>query len=66
MTLITAFTIQAIKILDSSESDDSSEKEDECLITYTNKRIIIPRARCKNYMETVACYTNKEFKKHFR
>jgi len=66
MTLIAAFAIQAIKILDSSESDDSSDEEDEYLITYANKKIIIPRAHCKNYMKTVACYTNKEFKKHFR
>jgi len=39
-----------------SESDDSSDEEDECLITYVNKKIVIPRTRCKNYIETVACY----------
>jgi len=59
MTLIAAFAIQAIKILDSSESDDSSDEEDEYLITYANKKIIIPRARCKNYMETVALYKQR-------
>jgi len=42
MTLIAAFAIQAIKILDLSESDDSSDEEDEYLITYANKKIIIP------------------------
>lgn len=65
-SIITASAIlQSVKLFDSSESDSTDEEEENILICST-KKIVIPRARCKNYMEIIDSFTDNDFKRHFR
>ncbi|XP_067210373.1 putative nuclease HARBI1 [Linepithema humile] len=67
MTTTTSLTIlQAVKLFDSSESDSDTDKEDESVLFCITKKSLIPRARCKNYMEIVDSFTDDKFKRHFR
>lgn len=43
---------KAVKLLDTSELDDSMD-EDEFLLLCIKRKYSIPRPRCKNYMEIV-------------
>lgn len=69
MALIPTIIAQSIQLFDSSESDESTDEEDECILFCLNKKRYTPPRlipRCKNYIDVVHSLTDEEFKTHFR
>jgi len=66
LTVTAALMLRYVQLLDSSSDEDSTDEEDENVLLCLKNKCLIPRARCKNYMEIVASFTDHEFKQHFR
>lgn len=62
--VLSAYTL--IENMDDSNSSSESELDIE-IFRELNRRIRVPRMRCKNYVENiVSAYLDMEFKTHFR